>query len=47
MRYRIGTQDIDTVLSVRRIDGRWYLDDYLKHARAAVAPAQPAKPATH
>lgn len=37
MRYRVGAQEIDTVVSVRRIDGRWYLDDYLRHARAAVA----------
>ncbi len=37
MRYRLGSQDIDTLVSVRRIDGRWYLADYLLHARAAVA----------
>lgn len=43
MRYRIGSQDIDTVVSVQRIDGRWYLDDYLQHARAAIA-AQSAAP---
>lgn len=40
MRYRLAGQDIDTVVSVQRLDGRWYLADYLRHARAAVAPAQ-------
>jgi hypothetical protein len=44
MRYRLGDQDIDTVVSLRRIDGRWYLADYLRHAQAALArpPAQAA-----
>ena len=40
MRYQLGGSDIDTVVSLQRIDGRWYLTDYLRHARAAVvAPA--------
>lgn len=44
MRYRLGDQDIDTVVSLRRIDGRWYLADYLRHAQAALArpPVQAA-----
>lgn len=37
MRYRLAGQDIDTVVSLRRIDGRWYLSDYLRHAQAALA----------
>ncbi|MEO5565114.1 MAG: hypothetical protein ABIR05_00390 [Luteimonas sp.] len=36
MRYRLAGQDIDTVVSLRRIDGRWYLSDYLRHAEAAL-----------
>ena len=39
MRYPLGTQTIDAVVAVRRIDGRWYLSDYLHHAEAALAPA--------
>ena len=41
MRYQLGGSDIDTVVSLQRIDGRWYLEDYLRHARAAVAAAAP------
>lgn len=37
MRYRLGGRDIDTVVSLQRMDGRWYLSDYLRHAQAAVA----------
>ena len=37
MRYRLGAQAIDTIVSVQRIDGRWYLSDYLRHAEAAAA----------
>jgi hypothetical protein len=39
MRYPLGTQTIDAVVPVQRIDGRWYLSDYLRHAEAALAPA--------
>lgn len=43
MRYRLAGQDIDTVVTLRRIDGRWYLADFLRHAEAAIArPAPPA-----
>jgi hypothetical protein len=44
MRYRFAGQPIDTVVSMERIDGRWYLADYLRHAQAALArpPAQAA-----
>ena len=37
MRYQLGGSDIDTVVALQRVDGRWYLEDYLRHARAAVA----------
>jgi len=43
MRYLLGGQPIDTVVDVERHDGRWYLSDVLRHARAALA--QPAAPA--
>lgn len=43
MRYLLGGQPIDTVVEVERHDGRWYLSDVLRHARAALA--QPAAPA--
>jgi hypothetical protein len=42
MRYQLGGSDIDTVVSLQRVDGRWYLADYLRHARAAVAAPEPA-----
>lgn len=46
MRYTLGGQDIDTVAAVQRIDGRWYLRDYLRHAQAAVtSPASTARQA--
>ena len=35
MRYRFAGADIDTVVPLRRIDGRWYLSDLLGHAEAA------------
>jgi hypothetical protein len=38
MQYRFAGQDIDTVVGVRRVDGRWYVSDFLRHAEAAVAP---------
>ncbi len=39
MRYRLGDADIDTVIPVQRIDGRWYISDYLHNAQAAVEPS--------
>ncbi len=43
MQYRFAGQDVDTVVSVQRVDGHWYVSDFLRHARAAVAaPAMPA-----
>lgn len=37
MRYPLDGKTIDTVVAVERIDGRWYLSDFLRHARAAAA----------
>ena len=45
MRYPLDGKTIDTVVTVERIDGRWYLSDFLRHARAAAAvPPGPAVP---
>lgn len=44
MRYRFAGHDIDTVVSLRRVDGRWYLADYLRHAEAAIARPLPPAP---
>ena len=41
LRYRLGPGTIDSVVSLQRIDGRWYLRDYLRHAEASLAPAVP------
>ena len=38
MRYPLAGKSIDAVVAVERIDGRWYLSDFLRHARAAAAP---------
>ena len=37
MRYRLADKAIDTVVAVERIDGHWYLSDFLRNARAAAA----------
>lgn len=40
MRYGFAGQPIDALVTMRRIDGRWYVADFLGHAEAAVqAPA--------
>lgn len=46
MQYPFAGQDIDTVVAVERIDGRWYLSDYLRHARRAVAAPPAGAPAS-
>jgi len=47
MQYPFAGQDIDTIVAVERIDGRWYLSDYLRHARRAIeGPAAPTAPAS-
>lgn len=42
--YPLAGTEIDTVVSLTRRDGRWYLSDYLQHAAALLAepPATPA-----
>lgn len=37
MQYRLGGSEIQAVVEVERIGRRWYLSDYLRHARTAVA----------
>ena len=47
MQYRFAGSKVDTVVAMERIDGRWYVADFLRHAEAAVAtPAPAATPAT-
>jgi hypothetical protein len=36
VRYLLGKQPVDTLLLVQRIDGRWYLEDYLRNAEASL-----------
>ena len=38
LRYRLGEGEVDTVLALQRIDGHWYLRDYLRHAEASLQP---------
>lgn len=45
MRYTLGGRPVDAMVEVERIAGRWYLTDYLRHARAAVGGAENGKPA--
>ena len=45
VRYLLGGEPIDTILAVRRIDGRWYLVDYLRNAEASLdGPGQSRAP---
>lgn len=37
MRYPLAGKTIDTTVAVERIDGHWYLSDFVRHARAAAA----------
>jgi hypothetical protein len=46
MRYPLAAKTIDIVIAVERIDGHWYLSDFLRHARAAAAMAPDAVPET-
>ena len=39
LRYRLGEGAVDTVLVLQRVEGRWYLRDYLRHAEASLQPA--------
>lgn len=43
MRYLLAGRPVDAVIAVERHDGRWYVSDFLAHARqAAAAPASSA-----
>ena len=45
LQYALAGQPVDAVLPVRRVDGHWYLADYLAHAQAAVeGRGPPASP---
>jgi len=47
VRYPFAGREIDVVLGLQRIDGRWYLDDSLRNARLALAkPPGPELPGT-
>ncbi len=52
VRYPLAGEEIDTILEVRRIGGRWYLADYLRNAQASLdgpavrAPAPAAAAST-
>ena len=49
VRYLLGQAQVDAVLGVRRVEGRWYLEDYLRNAQASLdgpAPRAPAVPAS-
>lgn len=39
--YPLGDREIDTVVSLERRDGRWYLSDYLRHAERAIDALKP------
>ncbi len=39
MRYPLAGKTIETLVALERIDGHWYLSDFLRHARAAAALA--------
>lgn len=45
LRYTLAGSPVDAVVEARRVDGRWYLADFLRHAQDAVARAQPGMPA--
>lgn len=47
MRYTLAGHPLEVVIAAERIGGRWYLSDFLRHARAAAAPppARDAEPA--
>lgn len=46
MRYTLAGAPIEAVVEAERIDGRWYLSDFLRHARAAAAPPETPEAAT-
>lgn len=44
MRYTLAGRPIDAVVAVEKVGDRWYVSDFLRHAREAAAPP-PAAPA--
>jgi hypothetical protein len=44
VRYQLGAQPVDTVLTLQRIDGRWYLEDYLRNAEASLERPDRVRP---
>jgi hypothetical protein len=52
VRYLLAGEQVDTILDVRRVGGRWYLADYLRNAEASLegptvrAPTLPAAAST-
>ncbi len=44
VRYTLADKDIDTVMKAVKVDGRWYLADYLEDAEASLPPPAPAPP---
>lgn len=45
LRYPLADARVDTLVSLERVQGRWYLASYLRHAREAAAAPQPGLPA--
>src|SRR5690606_17953535 len=41
MQYRLAGSPIDTVVQLQRLDGRWYVSDFLRHARDALQRPAP------
>lgn len=41
LRYRLGSDEVDTVLALQRVDSQWYLRDYLRDAEASLQPGSP------
>ena len=42
VRYTLADKDIDTVMQAVRVDGRWYLANYLEDAAASLPAPDPA-----
>lgn len=42
LRYLLAGHPVDARVDVERHDGRWYVSDFLRHARQAAAPATPS-----
>jgi hypothetical protein len=40
LRYTLGRDPIDAMVPMRRVDGRWYLDDLLRDAERSLRPVQ-------